>query len=43
MFEMLSDIYVDSGKHKRALSLDVSNINTTVIKEEKGEYKEMHL
>ena len=31
MFEQLSDVYVDSSKHETAPSVEVANINTTII------------
>ena len=35
MFEQLPDIYVDSSQHEPAASVDVSNINATIMKEGK--------
>ena len=37
------DIYFDSSKHEPALSVDVSNIDVTVIKEDNNEDKEIQL
>ena len=43
MFEQLPDIYVDSSKHKLVSPVNASNINATILKEEKGEDKEIQL
>ena len=37
LFEQLSDIYVDSSKHKPVPPVNVSNIDATVVKEDRGE------
>ena len=37
MFEQLPDLYVDSSKHKPIPLVNVSNINATVMNQEKGE------
>ena len=43
MFEQLPDIYVDSSKHKQAPSINVLHLSATVMKEGKGEDKEIQL
>ena len=43
MFEQLPDIYFDSSKHEQDPSVEVSNINATIMKEENDEDKEIQL
>ena len=43
MFEQLPDIYVDSRKHEPAISVDVSNIDITVMKNTNREESEIQL
>ena len=43
MFEQIPDIYVDGGKCKQTLPVNVSNINDSIVKEEKGKDKEIQL
>ena len=40
MLEQLLEIYIDSNKHEPNISVNISNINTTIIKEENSENKE---
>ena len=42
MFEQLCDIYVNSSKCDPPLSVDVSNINATIMKEEKVKIKKFN-
>ena len=39
MFEQIPDIYVDSCEHEPVPSLDVSNINATIMKKDNNERK----
>ena len=43
MFEQLPDTHVESSKHEPALSVNVSNVNATIMEGENYEHKEIHL
>ena len=43
IFEQLPDKYVDNSKDESAPPIDISNIKATIMKEEKGEVKEIQL
>ena len=42
MFEQLPDVYVDSSEHEPVPSVDVSNINATIMKGERRKTKKFN-
>ena len=42
MFKQLPDTYVDSSKHKPVSLVNVSNVNATVMKQERDGGEEVH-
>ena len=42
MFKQLPDIYFDSSKQKPVPHVNVSNVNSAVVKEGRNEDKEVH-
>ena len=43
MLEQLVDIYADGSKHEPSISVNIANINATIMNEENDEEKEIHL